>query len=147
MAEKDHRLNTECGCVLGEPHKPTCRDSIAFQASPRATAERATAGPLTIHKARYSNGLERSEDWAIVSEQIIAECFGISGYKPGSGAKEYLHQPAEAYAKLFAAAPRLLAALQEVMPRYCELFEAAGLGDSSTSVAVQIAREAMEGLT
>jgi hypothetical protein len=38
---------------------------------------------------------------------------------------------------------KVVNALNEVMPRYCELFEAAGLGDSSISVAVQIAREAL----
>lgn len=37
----------------------------------------------------------------------------------------------------------LTAAIDEIMPRYCEMFEAAGLGDSSASVAVKIAREAM----
>lgn len=39
---------------------------------------------------------------------------------------------------------KLEAALNEVMPRYCELFEAAGLGDSSVSVAVTIANEALK---
>lgn len=73
---------------------------------------RATAGPLTVHKARNPNGLERSEDWAIMAEgQIIAECFGISGYR--KDAPIYQHQPAEANARLFAAAPDLFEALTE----------------------------------
>lgn len=116
MAEIDNRLNTECSCPLGTVHKPTCRYSIAFQPSPRATAERATAGPLTVHKKSTLSGLERSQDWAIVDSdnQIIAECFGISGHKPGTSPKEYLHQPAEANARLFAAAPELRDALFEV---------------------------------
>jgi hypothetical protein len=33
------------------------------------------------------------------------------------------------------------AVLQEVMPRYCEIFEASGLGDSSASVAVNLIKE------
>lgn len=37
----------------------------------------------------------------------------------------------------------LVEAIYEIMPRYCELFEHAGLGDSTTSVAVQIIREAL----
>lgn len=106
---KDYRLNTECGCELGQPHKPGCRYSI--QASPRATA-----GPLTVHKKSTLSGLERSQDWAIVDSdnQIIAECFGISGHKSGTSPKEYLYQAAEANARLFAAAPELRNALVEV---------------------------------
>lgn len=74
---------------------------------------RATTGPLTVHKARHPNGLERSEDWVIMADgQIIAECFGISGYR--KDAPIYQHQPAEANAKLFAAAPELRDALVEV---------------------------------
>jgi hypothetical protein len=68
---------------------------------------------LTVHKARNPNGLERPEDWAIMDDgQIIAECFGISGYR--KDAPIYQHQPAEANARLFAAAPELLAALQTI---------------------------------
>lgn len=37
----------------------------------------------------------------------------------------------------------LRAAIEQIMPRYVELFAAAGLGDPSESVAVQIARDVM----
>lgn len=47
-------------------------------------------------------------------------------------------------AKMAARIARLEAALHEVMPRYCEMFEALGLGDSSESIAVKIARAALE---
>lgn len=37
---------------------------------------------------------------------------------------------------------RLKSALNEIMPRYVELYEAAGLGDPGQSVAVEIAQTA-----
>jgi hypothetical protein len=61
-----------------------------------------------------------------------------------SDGEELCCPPNEAIARLFAAAPDLLEAVREMLPRYVEMFRACNLGDPTTDgVAVPMAMKAI----
>jgi hypothetical protein len=71
-----------------------------------------TPGPWVYAKAKQPSGSERSMDWCIATTDhaIIAEAYEIFGYD--TDGVTYRRAPAEANARLIAAAPDLLEACQ-----------------------------------
>lgn len=94
-----------------------------------------TPGPWVVRRAGKPDNTG-GYDWAIVApgKAIIAECFEhVDWREPGVS---YDLRPAEAHARLFAAAPDLLAALEGMLEIHgCDLEEAAARLKARAAIA------------